>query len=309
VVETAAGQWEPSNYDRRFRGAVTVRDALERSLNVPFARLGMAVGPPRIVETARKLGVESPLSPVPSLALGASEVSLLELTRAYGVLAARGYRAPSRSILAVLDREGNLRQEGEQAGEQAFDPAEAYLVTSALRGAVERGTGRGLRALGYQGDVAAKSGTTNDFRDGWFIGYVPSLAVGVWVGFDDGHSIGLPGARVALPLFARFLVAAIGPHGHRGPYGQSAFSPPDDLEVVEIDPRTGLLAGPGCRGSLEYFLPGTAPEESCSPYWMLRRSGRRDESWLRQQLDGVRRELLRALARELMGDRRRDPSP
>lgn len=309
VVETAAGQWEPSNYDRRFRGPVTVRDALERSLNVPFARLGMAVGPPRIVETARELGVESPLTPVPSLALGASEVSLLELTRAYGVLAARGYRAASRSILAVLDREGNLRQEGGQAGEQAFDPAEAYLVTSALRGAVERGTGRGLRALGYQGDVAAKSGTTNDFRDGWFIGYVPSLAVGVWVGFDDGHSIGLPGARVALPLFARFLVAAIGPDGHRGAYGQSAFSPPDDLEVVEIDPRTGLLAGPGCRGSLEYFLPGTAPEESCSPYWMLRRSGRRNESWLRQQLDGVRRELLRALARELMGDRRRDPSP
>ncbi len=308
VVETVAGQWEPANYDRRFRGPVTLRDALEQSLNVPFARLGMAVGPPRIVETARDLGIESRLRPVPSLALGASEVSLLELTRAYGVLAASGFRADLRPVLAVLDREGNVQREGERMGEQVFDPAEAYLVTSALRGAVESGTGRGLRALGFHGEVAAKSGTTNDFRDGWFIGYTPSLAVGVWVGFDDGRSIGLPGARVALPVFARFLAAAVGPRGDRGPYGRSVFSPPEGLEVVEVDARTGLRAGPGCRGGLEYFLAGTAPEESCSPYWLLQRSGRQNESWLRQQLNGLRVELLRALERELRSRRGRNPS-
>ncbi|MEE8520810.1 MAG: PBP1A family penicillin-binding protein [Gemmatimonadota bacterium] len=269
VVSTPLGPWEPSNYDERFRGPVSLREAIERSLNVPFARLGMAVGPPRIVETARRLGIESPLNPYPSLALGSFEVTLLELTRAYGVLAAGGFRAEPRPILGVLGREGDVFAREESAGEQVYDPAEAYLVTSALRGAVERGTGRSLYALGYRGEVAAKSGTTNDFRDGWFIGYTPSLAVGVWVGFDDGRTLGLPGSRVALPIFARFLVDAVGRYGDRGPYGRAEFRAPSGLEVVEIDPRTGLLAGPGCRGRTELFLEGTAPERSCSRRWAV----------------------------------------
>jgi penicillin-binding protein 1B len=182
VVQTRQGPWEPVNYDGRFRGPITLREALERSLNVPFARLGMKVGPQRIVETARDLGIEGRLIAVPSIALGSNEVTPLELTRAYGVLAAAGYRADSRATFGVLDREGNLIARHDRTGEQVYDQAEAYLVTSALRGAVERGTGRGLRSLGYRGEVAAKSGTTNDFRDGWFIGYTPSLTVGVWVG-------------------------------------------------------------------------------------------------------------------------------
>lgn len=311
VVHTVAGEWEPVNYDRRFRGPVTLRDALEHSLNVPFARLGLAVGPTRIAETARSLGIESPLSSVPSLALGASDISPLELTRAYGVLAAGGFRAASRPILAIFDRGGDVREPAAATGQRVFDPAEAYLVTSALRGAVERGTGRTLRALGYDGAVAAKSGTTNDFRDGWFVGYTPSLAVGVWVGFDDGRSIGLPGARVALPIFARFLRAAVGPHGTRGPYGSPGFSPPAGLEVVEVDPRTGLRAGPGCRGKPEYFLPGTAPDESCSPFWSSGRFRRDGDSWLRRQLRGLRDELLRLLEREARGGggRRRNEMP
>ncbi|MGD8866798.1 MAG: PBP1A family penicillin-binding protein [Gemmatimonadales bacterium] len=309
VVQTVAGKWEPVNYDRRFRGPVTLRDALEQSLNVPFARLGLAVGPARIVETARSLGIDSPLHPVPSLALGASEISPLELTRAYGVLAAGGFRAASRPILAILDRGGGVREPAVATGQRVFDPAEAYLVTSALRGAVERGTGRTLRGLGYGGAVAAKSGTTNDFRDGWFVGYTPTLAVGVWVGFDDGRSIGLPGARVALPIFARFLRAAVGPHGTRGPYASLGFSPPTGLEVVEVDPRTGLRAGPGCRGKPEYFLPGTAPDESCSPFWSSRRSRLDGESWLRRQLHGLRDELLRLLEREGRSRRRHNPTP
>lgn len=298
VVQTPEGPWAPVNYDERFRGPVSLREALERSLNVPFARLGMEVGPRRIVETAQDLGIGGPLYPVPSIALGSSEVTPLGLTRAFGVLAAGGFRSELRTALAVLDRDANLVERDERAGVQVYDPAEAYLVTSALRGAVERGTGRGLRALGYRGDVAAKSGTTSNFRDGWFIGYTPTLAVGVWVGFDDGRSIGLPGARVALPIFAHFLTAAIGPNGDRGLYGGAEFSPPSGLEMVEVDPETGLRAGPGCPGRNELFLEGTAPEESCSPFWQVVRYRRGDEAWLREQIARLRGELIRLLERQ-----------
>jgi len=306
VVQTPEGPWEPANYDERFRGPVSLREALERSLNVPFARLGMEVGPTRIVETAQHLGIGGPLYPVPSIALGSSEVTPLELTQAFGVLAAGGLRLESRTVLAVLDRDASLLERNEPAGVRVYDAAEVYLVTSALRGAVERGTGRGLRALGYRGDVAAKSGTTSNFRDGWFIGYTPALAVGVWVGFDDGRSVGLPGARVALPIFARFLTAAIGRDGDRGLYGGAEFAPPSGLERVEVDPETGLRAGPGCPGSMELFLEGTAPEESCSPFWRVARYRRGGEAWLRAQIARLRDELVRLLERQARQARRPD---
>jgi len=284
-VETPAGLWRPANYDGEYEGPVTLRDALERSLNVPFARLGLEVGPERIVEVARSLGIESPLRPYPSLALGAEEVSPLELTRAFGVLAAGGFRAELRSFYAgpvgdppsspgawIEDRrrradpgvEGNPPTGVD--GRRVFDAAETYLVTSALRGAVERGTGRSL--------VAAKSGTTNDFRDGWFVGYTPSLVVGVWVGFDHGKRLEIPGAGVALPIFAGFLKEAVGADGDRGPWGSGGFLPPAGLETVEVDAGTGLRGGWGCPGEPELFLEGTAPEESCFGFRLDRRSFR-----------------------------------
>ncbi|MBE0595112.1 MAG: transglycosylase domain-containing protein, partial [Gemmatimonadales bacterium] len=289
-VETPAGVWQPVNYDRQYRGSLTLREALERSLNVPFARLGLAIGPERIVETARRLGIQSPLHAVPSLALGASEVTPLEMALAYGVLAAGGLRAPLNSTHAVVDADGAVVSRFAEDGVRMYDAAETYLVTSALRGAVERGTGRGLRTYGYRGAVAAKSGTTNDFRDGWFIGYTPTIAVAVWVGFDDGRSLGLPGSQLALPIFARFLAAAVGPDG------EGEFPRPWDVEVVEVNRETGLRAGPGCRGDAEVFLSGTAPQQSCSPYWD--RFSRWDEHFrLSERAAPLVRELLRRLER------------
>jgi penicillin-binding protein 1B len=301
-VETRQGPWRPVNYDGEFGRPVTLREALEQSLNVPFARLGLAVGPERIVETARSLGVDSPLMPVPSLALGASEVTLFELTRAYGLLAAQGFRADPLPFYGALGPDGSVLHRADASGQQIYDPAEAYLVTSALRGAVDWGTGRSLRALGFAGDVAAKSGTTNGYRDGWFVGYTPALAVGVWVGFDDGASLGLPGARVALPIFARFLQAAVGRTGSLGPQGGYEFVVPDGLETVEVDPESGLRTGPGCRGEPELFLEGTAPRESCSPWgtWLVE-AGRlfdAERPWPRD-LDELRREVRRAMEREV----------
>jgi penicillin-binding protein 1B len=320
-LETPAGLWQPVNYDGSYSGPVTLRDALERSLNVPFARLGLDVGPDRVVETARRLGIDSPLRPYPSLALGAGEVSPLELTRAFGVLAAGGFRADLRSeyggsaasrpsgpgwrwggeepIRGWSVRESDRGPLAWQAipegvdGVRVFDPAETYLVTSALRGAVERGTGRGLRDLGFYGDAAAKSGTTNDFRDGWFVGYTPFLVVGVWVGFDHGKRLELPGAGVALPIFAEFLKAAVGPWGDEGPWGSRGFSVPPGLERVEVDPFTGLRGGWGCPGEAELFLEGTAPVESCLGF-------RLDPRSFRQLVEMGGEEALR-LIRRLLG--------
>ncbi len=295
--QMATGVWEPGNYDGQYRGDVTLREALERSLNVPFARLGIELGGDRIASTAMALGIERPLDAYPSLALGASEVTPLELTRAFGVLAAGGYRAPLTSVVVAADRAGQLRGDVAPApggdGAWVYDDAETYLVTSALRGAVERGTGRGIREWGFHGDVAAKSGTTNGFRDAWFVGYTARLAVGVWVGFDHGGSLEIPGAGAALPIFADFLEGAVGPDGRRGPWGSEGFRPPTGLETVRVDPITGLRGGWGCWGEPELFLRGTAPEASCSGA----RSWRGIEELLERGGSEARRALLRLLER------------
>ncbi len=298
-VETPAGLWEPANYDREYSGAVTLREALERSLNVPFARLGLELGPERIVGTAREMGIESPLGPYPSLALGAAEVSPLEMARAFAVLAAEGYRAQPTGILGVVSAAEGGPAPSRPDGYQAFEPAETFLVTSALRGAVESGTGRGIRDHGFDGDVAAKSGTTNDYRDGWFVGYTPSLVVAVWVGFDHGRPLDLPGAGVALPIFAGFLREALGSDGRVGSWGSEGFEVPAGLERVEVDPATGLRGGWGCRGEPELFLRGTAPRVSCNGIRVDDRSFRVDERFLGALSLRDGEELLRALRRLL----------
>ncbi len=130
-------------------------------------------------------------------------------------------------------------------------------MTSLLRGAVERGTGQPLRRLGVEGAVAGKTGTTSDFRDGWFVGYTPELVVGVWVGFDDGAGLGVPGSVSALPICASILREALDPDAPEAPV-------PPGIEWVRIDAASGLRGGPGCRGRREPFLEGTAPRESCA---------------------------------------------
>ncbi|MFQ5691132.1 MAG: penicillin-binding transpeptidase domain-containing protein [Gemmatimonadota bacterium] len=293
AVPTTSGVWRPANYDGRFRGTVTLRQALELSLNVPFARLGVALGPERIRVTARRLGIVSELRPFPSLALGASEVTLLELTGAYAVLAASGLRAQPSAIIQELGSDGRTLERFGPPTERVYSPAETYLVTSALRGAVERGTGRGVRALGYRGPVAAKSGTTNGFRDAWFVGYTPELAVGVWVGLDDGESIGLSGSRAALPMFTSFLRGALGAEG------RARFRYPEGLERAEVAVYQGLGNDPECLGTTELFLNGTVPARRCHEYGRLAnawrdggRPGLRLLEWLERRLEQRVRRLL-----------------
>ena len=210
-VPVPEGRWRPQNYDRRYRGSVTLRNAIERSLNVPMARLGLKVGLPAVADTAQGLGVESPLARVPSLALGSSEVTLLEMATAYASFASGGLTAAPRSRLLVSDAEGRTLERPPTRATRTLERGTADLVSEALRGVVARGTARSLtRRLGAMPRLAAKTGTTNDFRDAWFLAYTSDLVVGVWVGFDDGRSTNLSGARAALPVFAR-LVEELGP--------------------------------------------------------------------------------------------------
>jgi penicillin-binding protein 1B len=251
------GTWQPVNYDGEYHGTVSLRSAIEQSMNVSIAKLGIAIGPERIVETARRMGITSPLAAVPSLSLGSSEVTVIEAARAYAVLAAAGSLPVLRSYTEVVQSDGTVIEDHGREAEKVFDPAEVYLVTSALEGVVERGTGAALRAQGFRGDIAGKTGTSSDFRDAWFIGYTPDIVIAVWVGFDDGKSVRVTGSVAALPIFADVLEVARG----KAPAGE--FAVPTGVESIEIDAGSGLRAGFMCGGAHEVFLRGTAPEGTC----------------------------------------------
>ena len=247
-VPTSSGPWRPSNYDRQFRGYVTLRTALEQSLNVPFARLGLSLGPSRIAETAERLGITSPLRPVPSLALGSSEVTLLELTRAYGVLAAGGNLAATQLFFRPAPY-GMPTTSYEPEVRSAVEAPVAYLVTSTLEGVVLRGTGRALQGRRF-GPIAGKTGTSSEWRDAWFIAYTPSLVVGAWLGYDDGQSLRLTGSMGALPIVREFLTEA----APRIP--PEEFVPPSG--IAEAHAQVGLEWPWEC-GRRELFLVGTEP--------------------------------------------------
>jgi penicillin-binding protein 1B len=291
-VSTERGPWEPANYDREFHGPVTLRQAMEQSLNVPFARIGMAVGPERIVETARRLGIASPLRAVPSLALGSSEVTLLELTRAYGVLAAAGQLASTRVVLGSARYDQPATQPVPEAPTRVADPAVSFLVTSALQGVVSRGTGAALNGSGRYPGLAGKTGTSSDWRDAWFVAFTPDLVVGVWVGFDDGTSLQMPGSSAALPIASQFLAAAASRASWEG------FEVPDGITQGYVVANAGWSWECGER---EYFLSGTQPDHGSCFRWGWERP--MDE--LRRHARRVERGVLRALRDLISGTRDR----
>ena len=178
------------------------------------------------------------------------------MVRAYGVLAAGGVRSPVRGLLAAVAPGGGAIEIPDVPPLRVFEPAETYLVTSVLQGAVDRGTSTTLRNLGYYGAVAGKTGSTNRFRDALFVAYTPEVVLGVWVGFDRNRSIGLPGSATALPIAADFLIRVIGSRGGRH------FKPPRSVERATV----WIQQGETCRRIVESFLPGTVPSGgTCKP--------------------------------------------
>ncbi len=200
--------WAPENYKRRYYGWVTMSEAMEKSLNAATARIAQDVGIGRVREMAYRMGIQSRLPLLPSLALGAVEVTPLEMAGAFSALANNGIRTHLLSIKNVLDRNGTVLEKRNIRVKRVISPRVAFDMNNMLRGVVDRGTARGARRLGFTRPAAGKTGTTNDARDAWFAGYTPDLLALVWVGFDRQSELGLPGSRAALPIWTDFMKKA-----------------------------------------------------------------------------------------------------
>ncbi|MFY9551845.1 MAG: PBP1A family penicillin-binding protein [Thermoanaerobaculia bacterium] len=251
-------QWTPRNYDGQYRGRMTARQALEKSINIPTVRASLMAGLPHVIGAARAAGIESRLRGYPSVALGAFELSPMEVAGAYAALANSGVRVKPNAIVGVMTGDGTVLDR--KASELLPSlPADAvFLVDSILRGAVDRGTAAGARARGLTGVLAGKTGTTNDGRDAWFVGFSPRFLAAVWVGYDDNRGLNLSGTQAAVPLFADFARSVPSQLFAEG------FPVPSDIVTAEIDPDTGFLATSGCpRTMTEVFIEGTAPTLSC----------------------------------------------
>jgi penicillin-binding protein 1A len=272
VVELPHGEvYKPRNFTEKFHGAVSLRYALNESINVPAIKLLRKIGAPSVIGVARRMGIKSPLRPYLSLALGAQEVYLLELTSAFGVLAAGGIRAEPISILKIEDRNGNMLEEYREYHEEVLSPEISYIITDMLKTVVDEGTGKTVRMMGLSIPCAGKTGTTDDYTDGWFIGFTPELAIGVWTGFNEKITMGRnrTGARVALPIWVDIMMAAY--TRRQAP----DFPRPENITEAMICEESGLLATPYCEAvRKELFIEGMEPMRQCdlhrvSPYDLL----------------------------------------
>lgn len=260
--------WEPSNYDGRFEGEVSLRHALVRSRNVPTVRLASAVGIGDIARTARAAGVGATMDETPALALGTVAVSPLQLTTAYIPFATLGRTAEPRYVVRVESEDGRLLwEQGPSPSRQALSPAVAYIITDILRDAVNHGTGTAVRAAGFHGPVAGKTGTTNNATDVWFVGYTPELVGTVWIGYDRPTSLGrgATGGGLAAPVWGRIMRQV---YAGRPPAPE--WRVPDDIVVRRIDPWSGLVLREGChprygQARTELFIAGHVPAVVC-PY-------------------------------------------
>lgn len=257
TFESGAGPWSPQNYDRQFHGPVTVRAALEQSLNIPAVRTAQRVGMARLNATLRRFGIQGALPENLSVALGSASVSLLEITAAYAGLAHEGVVVRPVALTNLARESGETLWRPVLDRQQAASSQAAYLLTSLLKGVVDRGTAAKARSLGLRGPVAGKTGTTDGYHDAWFVGYTPEFVIGVWVGFDDERPSRLTGAQAALPIWVDLARRLI-------PEDAQDFEMPAGIVSRAIDPRTGQLATAQCPERVtEVFLEGTEPTVFC----------------------------------------------
>ncbi len=252
--------YSPHNFDHKFMGEMTLRRALALSRNVVAVRLISKIGPENVVQYANAMGIISKLQPVYSLALGSSDVTLIDMTSAFGVLANEGYRTKPIMILKVVDNDGNVLEENAIESQAVINPNVAYVVTDMMKSVINEGTAYAIRKLGFSYPAAGKTGTTDDYTDTWFVGFTPDLSCGVWVGYDQKKTIfrGATGGGISAPIWADFM------NGISSSLSGADFSRPDSVVTVPVCDLTGYLAIPRCPKTRdEVFIAGTEPKESC----------------------------------------------
>jgi penicillin-binding protein 1A len=241
--------WQPQNYSRTYEGEISLRWALMHSKNIPAVRIAEDIGPSAVVDLARRMGLTDDLKPDLALALGGYEVSLLQLTNAYGVFANQGEYAGAYYLTEVLDIEGNTVWRGQPDRHIVMSRAGAAIITDMLTAVIESGTAR--RACDLPGPLAGKTGTTDAFKDAWFVGYSPSIVCGVWVGTDSSATLGPleTGARAALPIWMAFMQATLTNWS-----GQRYFDMPDGIVKTRVDPKSGKRGSHGIPGAVEALV-------------------------------------------------------
>jgi membrane carboxypeptidase/penicillin-binding protein len=252
--------WKPLNYGREQHGDLSLRQALAHSSNVIAVKLLETVGVPALVDVAGRAGLSLRAENGLSLALGTDEVTLNDLVRAYTPFATGGTRTEARTIIRIYDTKRRSWTENPPVGTPAFAPATSYITTSILKDVMTYGTAKSLKKFSQERPSAGKTGTTNDYRDAWFIGYTPQLVTGVWVGYDQPRpgGKGFTGGAIAAPIWGKFMRPALA--------GKPVvdFPRPDTVVAVAIDPATGYLATPDCPEKRdEFYIAGTEPGEYC----------------------------------------------
>jgi penicillin-binding protein 1A len=266
VIDLPNGDiYKPHNFSEKFLGEITLRTALNKSINVAAVRLLMALGPVSANNYAHKLGIKSQLQDVYSIALGSSEVTLMELTGAYAALAAGGVRAEPIAVTKVVDRDGRVLEENPVYREEVLSPQTSYIITNMLESALNEGTGISSRLMGFREIAAGKTGTTDDYTDALYLGFTNDLAVGVWTGFETKRTMGrgMTGARVSLPVWTYIMMAR---------YRDSRSEPfpvPDGIVHRVICEESGLLSTSDCTHvRREVFVEGTEPRRACDAHEM-----------------------------------------
>jgi penicillin-binding protein 1B len=251
-------EYTPDNYGEEFYGTVTVGDALIHSLNVATVKVAELIGYQRVVDVARQMGLGSNIQPTPAVALGAYEMTPIDVAAGYTPFATNGFRAEPLFLRSVIAADGSTEEAQGPSTRAVLDPRVAYLVTSLMEDVINRGTGASVRSLGFSAPAAGKTGTS---RDGWFAGFTSNLLCVIWIGFDDNRDLGLSGSQTAAPVWAEFMKHAVELPRYRN---TQDFEPPPGLVEEAIDPRSGELATPSCPETVkEYFVSGSEPTQYC----------------------------------------------
>ena len=258
VFEFDGQEYTPNNYGEKFMGKVTVRQALTNSLNVATVKIAEMVGYGRVVQIARQMGLSPSIKPTPAVALGAYELTPVDVAGAYTAFATMGTRAEPMYVKSISGANGNVLETNSPVNKLVLDPRVAYLVDSILVDVINKGTGAAVRAKGFTLPAAGKTGTS---RDGWFAGFTNNLVCVIWIGFDDNHDLGLSGGATAAPIWADFMIKATSLPSYRD---VKPFDMPEGVDSITIDADTLQIATPSCPTTRpEVYIAGSQPTQLC----------------------------------------------